>query len=107
MTQVLTVTKARSHEATFLSFFVFSCLRGSLAIAAATAAIASACATSAVSPPGMIRIPGGTFHMGCSDCGMPDAEPVHLVCRLLLEKKKAIMRENCPCNFLYMSTVCP
>jgi formylglycine-generating enzyme required for sulfatase activity len=27
----------------------------------------------------MIRIPGGTFHMGCADCGMPDAEPVHLV----------------------------
>jgi Uncharacterized conserved protein len=27
----------------------------------------------------MIRIPGGMFHMGCADCGMPDAEPVHLV----------------------------
>src|SRR5438876_347483 len=73
-------TKSRSHEATFVSFFVFSCLRGSLAIAAAPAAIGSACATSpAASPPGMIRIPGGTFQMGCADCGMPDAEPVHLV----------------------------
>ena len=42
--------------------------------------LSSACATSpAASPTGMIRIPGGTFHMGCADCGMPDAEPVHLV----------------------------
>ncbi len=24
-------------------------------------------------------IPGGTFWMGCDDCGMPDAKPVHLV----------------------------
>ena len=30
-------------------------------------------------PRGMVRIPGGTFRMGCDDCGMPDAEPVHLV----------------------------
>ena len=42
--------------------------------------IAGACAKApAASPAGMIRIPGGTFHMGCADCGMPDAEPVHLV----------------------------
>jgi formylglycine-generating enzyme required for sulfatase activity len=28
---------------------------------------------------GMAWIPGGTFHMGCADCGMPDAAPVHSV----------------------------
>ncbi len=36
------------------------------------------------SPPGpasdgMVWIPGGAFWMGCADCGMPDALPVHLV----------------------------
>ncbi|MFN0107377.1 MAG: formylglycine-generating enzyme family protein [Blastocatellia bacterium] len=30
-------------------------------------------------PAGMIWVPGGTFRMGCDDCNMPDAEPVHLV----------------------------
>src|SRR5688500_13793655 len=30
-------------------------------------------------PKGMVWIPGGTFWMGCEDCGMPDALPVHLV----------------------------
>ena len=30
-------------------------------------------------PDGMVWIPGGTFWMGCQDCGMPDALPVHLV----------------------------
>jgi formylglycine-generating enzyme len=30
-------------------------------------------------PAGMVWIPGGTFWMGCAGCGMPDAEPVHLV----------------------------
>jgi formylglycine-generating enzyme len=30
-------------------------------------------------PAGMVWIPGGTFWMGCADCQMPDAEPVHLV----------------------------
>ena len=30
-------------------------------------------------PDGMIWIPGGTFWMGCDDCDMPDAKPVHLV----------------------------
>jgi sulfatase modifying factor 1 len=34
---------------------------------------------SAAAPAGMVWIPGGTFTMGCADCGMPDAEPVHLV----------------------------
>ncbi len=28
---------------------------------------------------GMVWIPGGEFWMGCADCGMPDALPVHLV----------------------------
>jgi formylglycine-generating enzyme required for sulfatase activity len=27
----------------------------------------------------MVWIPGGSFHMGCADCGMPDALPVHTV----------------------------
>lgn len=30
-------------------------------------------------PEGMVWVPGGTFWMGCDDCGMPDAKPVHLV----------------------------
>jgi formylglycine-generating enzyme len=30
-------------------------------------------------PDGMAWIPGGTFWMGCADCGTPDALPVHLV----------------------------
>lgn len=30
-------------------------------------------------PEGMVWVPGGTFRMGCDDCKMPDAEPVHLV----------------------------
>jgi formylglycine-generating enzyme len=30
-------------------------------------------------PEGMVWIPGGTFWMGCEDCGMADAKPVHLV----------------------------
>ena len=30
-------------------------------------------------PAGMVWVPGGTFWMGCVDCGMPDAQPVHLV----------------------------
>src|SRR5262245_36171784 len=30
-------------------------------------------------PDGMVWIPGGTYWMGCGDCGMPDALPVHLV----------------------------
>ena len=30
-------------------------------------------------PAGMTWIPGGTFWMGCENCGMPDALPVHLV----------------------------
>jgi formylglycine-generating enzyme required for sulfatase activity len=30
-------------------------------------------------PAGMVWIPGGEFWMGCENCGMPDALPVHLV----------------------------
>jgi formylglycine-generating enzyme required for sulfatase activity len=30
-------------------------------------------------PKGMVWIPGGDFWMGCANCGMPDALPVHLV----------------------------
>jgi sulfatase modifying factor 1 len=30
-------------------------------------------------PAGMVWIPGGEFWMGCEMCGMPDAEPLHLV----------------------------
>lgn len=30
-------------------------------------------------PAGMVWVPGGTFWMGCTDCGMPDTQPVHLV----------------------------
>lgn len=30
-------------------------------------------------PSGMVWVPGGTFWMGCADCGMPDTQPVHLV----------------------------
>jgi sulfatase modifying factor 1 len=30
-------------------------------------------------PTGMVWIPGGDFWMGCENCGMPDALPVHLV----------------------------
>src|SRR5580765_2885342 len=29
-------------------------------------------------PSGMVWIPGGEFWMGCDECGMPDALPVHL-----------------------------
>ena len=30
-------------------------------------------------PEGMVWVPGGTFWMGCENCSMPDALPVHLV----------------------------
>lgn len=30
-------------------------------------------------PDGMAWVPGGTFWMGCENCGMPDALPAHLV----------------------------
>jgi formylglycine-generating enzyme required for sulfatase activity len=36
-------------------------------------------AAPAAAPEGMVWIPGGTFWMGCENCGMPDALPSHLV----------------------------
>jgi formylglycine-generating enzyme len=30
-------------------------------------------------PEGMVWVPGGTYWMGCDDCGMSDTAPVHLV----------------------------
>jgi formylglycine-generating enzyme required for sulfatase activity len=33
----------------------------------------------APAPGGMVWVPGGTFWMGCEECGMPDALPAHLV----------------------------
>src|SRR4029434_7988436 len=48
------------------------------------AASAAAASVNQGSPPGpapegMVWVPGGTFWMGCADCEMPDALPVHLV----------------------------
>jgi formylglycine-generating enzyme len=33
----------------------------------------------APAPPGMAWVPGGTFWMGCENCGLPDSLPAHLV----------------------------
>ena len=54
---------------------------------AATATGAASAATAHVNanaapgpaPAGMVWVPGGTFWMGCENCGMPDALPAHLV----------------------------
>jgi sulfatase modifying factor 1 len=51
---------------------------------AADSASAAAASVNKTSPPGpapegMVWVPGGTFWMGCADCEMPDALPVHLV----------------------------
>lgn len=48
------------------------------AAAAAVAHVNTATAPGAA-PTGMVWIPGDTFWMGCENCGMPDALPVHLV----------------------------
>src|SRR5262245_7315035 len=58
-------------------------IRPALVTTLASAIVASACGgrakPPAVAPPGMTWIPGGTFRMGCADCGMPDALPVPAV----------------------------
>ena len=63
---------------------------GLFAVVIVILSLASACESTAepgvrsASPPGsapegMVWIPGGVFWMGCADCGMPDALPLHLV----------------------------
>jgi len=63
---------------------------GPFAVVIVILSLASACESTAepgvrsASPPGpapegMVWIPGGVFWMGCADCGMPDALPLHLV----------------------------
>ena len=54
------------------------------AAAPATPAPDSSVRTNPATPPGpapagMVWVPGGTFWMGCENCGMPDALPSHLV----------------------------
>jgi formylglycine-generating enzyme required for sulfatase activity len=54
------------------------------AAAPATPAPDSSVRTNPATPPGpapagMVWVPGGTFYMGCENCGMPDALPSHLV----------------------------
>ncbi|MEO8026337.1 MAG: formylglycine-generating enzyme family protein [Bryobacteraceae bacterium] len=53
----------------------------SIAVVWTTCVLASSCSKSGapVVREGMVRIAGGTFQMGCADCGMPDALPVHAV----------------------------
>jgi sulfatase modifying factor 1 len=50
-----------------------------VASVATPAAKVNATSAPGAAPPGMVWIPGGTFWMGCENCGMPDALPVHLV----------------------------
>jgi formylglycine-generating enzyme len=45
----------------------------------ATAARINSTSAPGPAPAGMVWIPGGTFWMGCENCEMPDALPVHLV----------------------------
>ena len=45
----------------------------------ATSAQVNATPAPGPAPSGMVWIPGGTFWMGCENCGMPDALPMHLV----------------------------
>ena len=54
------------------------------AAAAPPAAAAATVRVNSTTPPGpapegMVWIPGGTFWMGCENCGMPDALPAHVV----------------------------
>jgi formylglycine-generating enzyme len=46
---------------------------------AAAAVHVNAAAAPGPAPAAMVWVPGGTFWMGCENCGMPDALPVHLV----------------------------
>ncbi len=52
---------------------------GSDAAASAAAPHVNAEVAHGPAPAGMAWVPGGTFWMGCENCGMPDALPVHLV----------------------------
>lgn len=52
---------------------------GSPGRAAGAAPVINADPAPVPAPQGMTWVPGGTFWMGCDDCGMPDAAPVHLV----------------------------
>ena len=45
----------------------------------AAVAHVKAAAAPGPAPAGMVWVPGGTFWMGCENCGMPDALPAHLV----------------------------
>ena len=45
----------------------------------ATVARVNAAVPPGPAPAGMVWVPGGTFWMGCENCGMPDALPAHLV----------------------------
>ena len=47
--------------------------------ASAAAARVNTTVAAGPAPAGMVWVPGGTFWMGCENCGMPDALPVHLV----------------------------
>ena len=48
-------------------------------VASAAAAHVNTAVAPSPAPAGMVWVPGGTFWMGCENCGMPDALPVHLV----------------------------
>ena len=48
-------------------------------VAPAAAAHVNPAVAPGPAPAGMAWVPGGTFWMGCENCGMPDALPVHLV----------------------------
>ena len=51
----------------------------STSAASAAAAHVNTTVAPGAPPAGMVWIPGGTFWMGCENCAMPDALPVHLV----------------------------